>query len=104
MVKSFSWPHGNGLTASKSRQFISPGQPGREGDSMEKSKLKPCPFCGGEAMLTTNLYAGIVYIQCKCCTAMVGRKRKIVSSMIGKEYFVNKEEAIEAWNRRAEHE
>ena len=71
---------------------------------MDEIKLKPCPFCGGEAMLTTNLYAGIVYIQCKCCTAMVGRKRKIVSSMIGKEYFVNKEEAIEAWNRRAEHE
>nr|DAM36721.1 MAG TPA: restriction alleviation protein [Caudoviricetes sp.] len=71
---------------------------------MDEIKLKPCPFCGGEAMLTTNLYAGIVYIQCKCCTAMAGRKRKIVSSMIGKEYFVNKEEAIEAWNRRVNDE
>ena len=64
--------------------------------------LKPCPFCGGEAMLITSPHIGIVYIQCKSCTAMVGRKRKIVSSMIGKEFFANKQEAIEAWNRRAD--
>lgn len=62
--------------------------------------LKPCPFCGGQAMLITSPYLGIVYIQCKSCTAMVGRKRKIVSSMIGSEFFTNKEKAIEAWNRR----
>ena len=66
--------------------------------------LKPCPFCGGEAMLITSPHIGIVYIQCKSCTAMVGRKRKIVSSMIGKEFFANKQEAIEAWNRRIQDE
>ena len=64
-------------------------------------ELKPCPFCGGEAMLIANPSIGIVYIQCQSCTAMVGRKRKIISSMIGKEFFANKQEAIEAWNRRA---
>ena len=72
---------------------------------MQKSdlqKLRECPSCGGEAMLITNSSIGIIYIQCQSCTAMVGRKRKIVSSMIGKEYFVGKEEAIEAWNRRAD--
>ena len=63
--------------------------------------IKPCPFCGGEAMLITSPHIGIVYIQCKSCTAMVGRKRKIISSMIGKEFFENNQEAIEAWNRRA---
>lgn len=64
--------------------------------------LKPCPFCGGQAMLITSPSLGIVYIQCQSCTAMVGRKRKIVSSMIGSEFFANKEKAIEAWNRRAD--
>lgn len=63
--------------------------------------LKPCPFCGGQAMLITSPSLGIVYIQCQSCTAMVGRKRKIISSMIGKEFFENNKEAIEAWNSRA---
>jgi Lar family restriction alleviation protein len=94
----------SGRAENKNKRLKARGNPGGKEITMDEIKLKPCPFCGGEAMLTTNLYAGIVYIQCKCCTAMVGRKRKIVSSMIGKEYFVNKEEAIEAWNRRAEHE
>ena len=65
-------------------------------------EMKPCPFCGGEAMLIANPSIGIVYIQCQSCTAMVGRKRKIISSMIGKEFFANKQEEIEAWNRRAD--
>ena len=51
-------------------------------------------------MLMTSPSLGIVYVRCLSCTSMVGRKTKIISSMIGKEHFVNKEEAIEAWNRR----
>ena len=31
-------------------------------------ELKPCPFCGGEAMLIANPSIGIVYIQCQIDT------------------------------------
>ena len=68
------------------------------------NELKPCPFCGGEAMLISSPHNGIFYIQCCSCTAMIGRKRKIVSSMVGREFFESKDEAIEAWNRRRKDE
>lgn len=51
-------------------------------------KLKPCPFCGGEAELWDNklerrLY-GVICKECDCMTP----------------YFESEVEAIEAWNRR----
>lgn len=49
-------------------------------------KLKPCPFCGGEAVFRGQTY---YYIWCKSCLAETR----------GSE---NKEEAIEAWNSRAD--
>lgn len=68
--------------------------------SKEYQKLRECPFCGGKAMLINVPSIGIVYIQCGSCTAAVGRRRRSVSTMIGREFFTNKKEAIEAWNRR----
>ncbi len=50
------------------------------------SKLKPCPFCGGEARLQSFYKDHCVY--CRKCNA---------STM---KYYPTKEEAIEAWNRR----
>jgi Lar family restriction alleviation protein len=50
-----------------------------------KEELKPCPFCGGEAMerKSNKLY----YVFCKNCSV------KTVDS-------ITKDAAIEAWNRR----
>lgn len=61
-------------------------------------QLKSCPFYGGQAktIFTNNA----VYIQCKSCNALMGRQRKTMSAIKGKEYFDNEQEAADAWNRR----
>jgi len=51
-------------------------------------KLKPCPFCGGEAKL--NLLLGNYCVTCTECMGAIFPARGMT-----------KEEAIEAWNRRA---
>ena len=55
-------------------------------------KLKPCPFCGGEAKLidpyvSTNRWA--YFIECQNCKATKG-------------YYQNKKVAINAWNTRVD--
>lgn len=49
-------------------------------------QLKPCPFCGGEATIT--LFIKQIAISCTNCSAVVVEKAA--------------QEAIEAWNRRAD--
>lgn len=68
---------------------------------MSETKLKPCPFCGGEAVIHTvephkhlfvamPAYGGGTFIECSVCTcAMSGR---------------TEQETIEAWNTRGEAE
>ena len=56
-------------------------------------KLKPCPFCGGEAeMQITILYNlkanSLHFIHCGKCWSSTF------------QYFSKKEEAIKAWNTR----
>ena len=59
---------------------------------MEKCEsLKPCPFCGGEACIQRHEFIGyaetfgVVCLDCCCET---------------RQFFYNKKDAIEAWNRR----
>ena len=57
-----------------------------------KDKLKPCPFCGGEARIIEHEFTGAnnTYgIKCECGTQ-------------GFQFWESIDEAIEAWNRRAE--
>lgn len=55
------------------------------------SRLKPCPFCGGEARPTSWLHSEseTYVIQCDNCHLDMGE-------------FDTEEEAAEAWNRRTE--
>ncbi|MBQ4512097.1 MAG: Lar family restriction alleviation protein [Anaerolineaceae bacterium] len=64
-----------------------------------KSALKPCPFCGGEAVVHAYSHDPDIsdwyYVFCKKCVC-----RLEVST--NRNPFYTKMEAIEAWNRRAE--
>ena len=57
---------------------------------MSEQKLKPCPFCGGEAKLKIipKYYGDIYWVKCEECNAETPSD-------------FEKDEAIEAWNRRA---
>lgn len=58
------------------------------------SELKPCPFCGGEAEVIKahQIFERPYVVICKNtkCRASLG------------EFSSTREEAIEAWNRRAD--
>ena len=72
-----------------------------EAKNMQDVKLKPCPFCGGEAELvrtTDNHHAP--YVRCKYGVYL---KPKCTANMYPWRYKTA-EEAIEAWNRRAGNE
>ena len=64
-----------------------------EENKMNDLKLKSCPFCGGEPCIQRHEFIGyadtfgVVCLDCCCET---------------RQFFETKEEAIEAWNRRAE--
>lgn len=61
------------------------------------SELKPCPFCGGEADEYEGDYGNGIY--CMMCGAMVGEPIHLEYRTTKR---VNIEEAIAAWNTRAE--
>lgn len=59
--------------------------------SYRTEELKPCPFCGGAAVIVTN-YMGGVKIRCKNASAC----------SITQEWWDDEEDAFKAWNKRAE--
>lgn len=57
---------------------------------MDEKKLKPCPFCGGRAILRHD--SSGCYVECG---------NGMCSVMPTTWYFDEEEKVIEAWNRRA---
>jgi len=52
-----------------------------------KTRLKPCPFCGGAAKLSETDFDGF-FVFCESCRASF--------------FEVTKKKSVDAWNRRAE--
>ena len=52
------------------------------------NKLKPCPFCGGEAKVVEK-FPPYYIVECTKCPASVGRM-----------WFGERSEAVDAWNQR----
>ena len=71
---------------------------------MSQTTLKPCPFCGGPAVLCKELepdgYCSykVAYVKCDECGANTGKY--IIDGYYGINATVR--DAIKAWNRRTE--
>jgi RNA polymerase subunit RPABC4/transcription elongation factor Spt4 len=58
------------------------------------NELKPCPFCGEQPKLTDCAYDALTIIECESC-------KKTRDRVVRLEYALH-DQAIEAWNTRAE--
>ena len=65
-------------------------------------KLKPCPFCNGEAeiIISVSRTSSFPFIQCTQCEAYMGATRASWSARKGQLNFETEEEAIKMWNTR----
>jgi Lar family restriction alleviation protein len=77
-----------------------------KGKKMKENELKPCPFCGGEAVLyhQSSKYTDYDgdYVHCMHC----GCRTKLFECFngTGKTHEDTEREAVNAWNRRADNE
>lgn len=58
--------------------------------------LKPCPFCGGQAVFYIGRYSGgtnYVVVKCRKCNAKT-------EEIIGSVAYCAKDVVIDLWNRR----
>lgn len=65
----------------------------------EGIKLKPCPFCGGDARLWVWSEGGGVCVRCTNCYCQTSTKS---DDALLKHLDSAVERVIEAWNRRAQ--
>ncbi|MBE5792436.1 MAG: restriction alleviation protein, Lar family [Clostridiales bacterium] len=64
-------------------------------------KLKPCPFCGGEAKLQTDIRYPRPKCDAKTAYEVVCQTWGCIIGFVDERYRLSKDEAIKAWNTRA---
>ena len=67
-------------------------------------KLKPCPFCGSDAELQTDVRFPRNMCVPKRAYEVFCTNYDCIIGRVDERYYTNKEEAIKAWNRRANDE
>lgn len=67
-------------------------------------KLKPCPFCGSDAELKTDIRYPRHMRQPKRAYEVFCTNYDCIIGGVDDRYYTNKEKAIKAWNRRASNE
>lgn len=61
---------------------------------MKKVKLKPCPFCGGEAEINTNSQVTCCWVECTECNS----RTRCFEEDVG---YCAMDSAAMVWNQRA---
>lgn len=64
----------------------------------QESKLKDCPFCGGDAFIE-NTHTPYYWVECNSCGAQVSSKYKPKNEEIS-EHEKSIRGAVKAWNQR----
>lgn len=66
------------------------------------TKLKPCPFCGGEAIMQKDRRWPDGYDDGVTTYEVICTNTNCVIYRADNRYFLTKQDAINAWNRRVE--
>ena len=61
-------------------------------------ELKPCPFCGGKATISSSTNDDYFFTRCTRCTASIG----VILYNGWRPTFISREDAADAWNNRVE--
>lgn len=68
---------------------------------MKKFELRPCPFCGSRPVLQTDTRYPRPECEPRKAYEVVCKNWDCVIYMADARYKLNRQEAIDAWNRRA---
>lgn len=64
------------------------------------NNLKPCPFCGGEAKMKTDIRYPRPKCEAKTAFEVVCQNSDCIIGYVDERYYLSSEEATAKWNRR----
>ncbi len=70
--------------------------------TIEDKKLKPCPFCGGKALLQIDVRYPKPKCEARQAYEVICPNWDCIIREADNKYFLTKKKAIDAWNTRVE--